>query len=232
MVQAETRLGAGEARQGVGEERASRAEGKQTEANTRADAAEDRLDAVELLAKANVEAMREVRGLRDDIAAVDTRRGRDLDLAKVAMALVVLLVIGVGAVVISNRPILKLIESTVTPGGQINQDMAERATQRNFGLVTENDCRHRRAVANLPPPPTTVVIKDGQAIAQAKMPCGDLPDSPAGFQSPPKSETPPPSKSGGGGGFNPVPYALALAIGVTIGIGVAIYRTQRREDKR
>lgn len=187
--------------------------------------------AVELLARANIQAMTEVRGLRDDIAAVDAKRGRDLNLAKLALAMTILLVIATMAVAISNRPILNLIKSTVTPEGDIYQENQARTGVLLQSLVSEEDCRNRRASAGLPPPPTTIVIKGGQATAIPKAPCGDLPDSPTGFQSPPKSEQPP-EVPDNDDGFNPVPYGLVLAFGATIGVGAVIYRTRERKDPR
>ena len=231
IVQAETRLGAGEARQGVGEDRQTRSDRRQTEVETHQEATDGRLDAVELLAQANIRAMTEVRGLRDDIAKVDSKRGRDLNLFKAAMVLVLVLVVGVAFTVASNRPILNLIQSTVTPGGEIYEQNQARSNQLVFTLVTENDCRHRRAEAGLAPPPTTLVIKEGTAVATPVAPCGDLPDSPPGFQSPPRPQGLPPQEKPASG-FNPVPYMLALAVGATSAVGAFIYRDRVRDRKR
>lgn len=189
--------------------------------------ADSRLTALETLAQANLRAMQEVKGLRDDIAKVDASRGRDLNLFKWAMALVLFLVCIAVFMVLTNRPILDLIKSTVTPEGEIYKANTERTTLLLQNLVVEQDCRNRRAMANLSAPPTTIVIRDGKAVTLAKAPCGDLPDSPPGFQSPPKLDPPPlppPSKSG-----NRLAYAVMVAVGLAVIAGV-VYQKRTREE--
>lgn len=142
----------------------------------------DRDAAIAALAQGYGEAVQEMRGLRVDLRDIDAKRGRELNIFKGAIALVAVAVVVTTFVALTNRPILNLIKSTVTPGGEIYQRSQTSTASLVQGLAGEIDCRNRRAAAGLGPPTVAAVPgPDGGLVVRQTVACGDMPDSPPGF---------------------------------------------------